>query len=128
MKRRWKAKFSTYDGDKRILAGQTFESETDWSGVFPCLGTIREDMGKEGEEIKKKLDEIYERGIKEMEKEAEMKVEDNVVTEEDKLEAEKLAEEISEEKIETKSEIEAVIDKIKIATTTRGRKRKAEKQ
>ena len=128
MKRRWKAKFSTYDGDKRILAGQTFESETDWSGVFPCLGTIREDMGKEGEEIKKKLDEIYERGIKEMEKEAEMKVEDNVVTAEDKLEAEKLAEEISEEKIETKSEIEAVIDKIKIATTTRGRKRKGEKQ
>ena len=128
MKKRWRAKFSTYDGDKRILAGEVFESETDWSGVFQCLGTIREDMGKEGEEIKKKLDEIYERGIKEMEKEAEMKVEDNVITEEDKLEAEKLAEEINKENIETKSEIEAVINKIKIATTTRGRKRKAEKQ
>lgn len=130
MKRRWRAKFSTYDGDKRILAGEVFESETDWSGVFPCLGTIREDMGKEGEEIKKKLDEIYERGIKEMEKEAERKAEaeDDEILEEDKAEAEKLAEEISEEKIETKSEIEAVIDKIKVATTARGRKRKAEKQ
>ena len=128
MKKRWRAKFSTYDGDKRILAGEVFESETDWSGVFPCLGTIREDMGKEGEEIKKKLDEIYERGIKEMEKEAEREAEDDEILEEDKAEAEKLAEEINKEKIETKSEIEAVIDKIKIATTTRGRKRKAEKQ
>lgn len=128
MKKRWRAKFSTYDGDKRILAGEVFESETDWSGVFQCLGTIREDMGKEGEEIKKKLDEIYERGIKEMEKEAERKAEDDEILEEDKAEAEKLAEEINKENIETKSEIEAVIDKIKIATTTRGRKRKDGKQ
>lgn len=109
MKKRWRAKFSTYDGNKRILAGETFESETDWSGVFPCLGTIREDMGKEGEEIKKKLDEIYERGIKEMEKEVEEEVIE--ITENEIKEVEEFAEEIKGEE-NTKKEVEEKAEKI----------------
>ena len=109
MKKRWRAKFSTYDGDKRILAGEVFESETDWSGVFQCLGTIREDMAPPGEVEKRKLDEIYKAGLKEMAKEVEEEVIE--ITENEIKEVEEFAEEIKGEE-NTKKEVEEKAEKI----------------
>ena len=109
MKKRWRANFSTYDGDKRILAGEVFESETDWSGVFQCLGTVREEITPPGEVEKRKLDAIYKTGLKEMEKEVEEEVIE--ITENQIKEVEEFAEEIKGEE-NTKKEVEEKAEKI----------------
>lgn len=109
MKKIWRAEFSTYDGERKILAGEVFESENDWSKVFKCLGIVREEMAPPGEVEKRKLDEIYKAGLKEMAKEVEEEVIE--ITENEIKEVEEFAEEIKGEE-NTKKEVEEKAEKI----------------
>ena len=110
MKKIWRAEFSTYDGERKILAGEVFESENDWSKVFKCLVIVREEMAPPGEVEKRKLDAIYKTGLKEMEKEVEEEVIE--ITEKEIKEVEEFAEEIKDGEENTKKEVEEKIEKI----------------